>query len=90
MLTLRQVPQLLKEAVANAQEPPPEAASLDSLRREFRRGAAQRDSLLGAATLWFSGVLWLALGAPMPWLGWVQLSAAIALLLWTRFAAQRQ
>jgi hypothetical protein len=34
-------------------------------------------------------VLWLALAAPMPWLGWLQLSGAIV-LFGTRFAAQRK
>jgi ubiquinone biosynthesis protein len=90
LLTLRQVPQLLKDAVRDAHETPAEAASLDSLRREIGRSARQRDSLLGAVTLWICGVLWLALAAPMPWLGWLQLSAAIVLLLGARFAAQRK
>jgi ubiquinone biosynthesis protein len=90
LLTLRQVPQLLKDAVRDAHETPAEAASLDSLRREIGRSAGQRDSLLCAVTLWIGGVLWLALAAPLPWLGWLQLSAAIVLLLWARFAAQRK
>jgi ubiquinone biosynthesis protein len=90
LLTLRQVPQLLKDAVRDAHETPAEVASLDLLRREIGRSAGQRDSLVGAVTLWICGVLWLALAAPMPWLGWLQLSAAIVLLLWARFAAQRK
>ena len=89
LLTLRQVPQLLKAAVQDARDKPPEAASLDSLRRDLERSSRQRDGLLGAVTLWFCGVLWLALGAPMPWLGWLQLSGAILLLL-LRFTAQRK
>jgi ubiquinone biosynthesis protein len=89
LLTLRQVPQLLKAAVQDSRDKPPEAASLDSLRRDLERSSRQRDGLLGAVTLWFCGVLWLALGAPMPWLGWLQLSGAILLLL-LRFTAQRK
>jgi ubiquinone biosynthesis protein len=89
LLTLRQVPQLLKTAVDDAGKRPPEAVSLESLRHAIERGSRQRDSLLGAVTLWVCGVLWLALAAPMPWMGWLQLSAAILLLLWARFAAQR-
>ena len=90
LLTLRQVPQLLQEAVRDARKTPAEAASLDSLRREIERSSRQRGSLLGAVTLWVCGMLWLAVGAPMPWLGWLQLSGAIAVLLWARFATQRQ
>jgi ubiquinone biosynthesis protein len=90
LLTLRQVPQLLKEAVRQAQETPAEAASLDALRREFGHSARQRDRLLGAVTLWLGGVLWLALGAPLPWLGWLQLAGAVVFLLRARFATQRK
>jgi ubiquinone biosynthesis protein len=89
LLTLQQVPQLLQTAVRDAHKPPSEAVSLDSLRREIERSSRRRDSLVGAVTLWFCGVLWLALAAPMAWLGWLQLSAAIV-LLWARFAAQRK
>jgi ubiquinone biosynthesis protein len=89
LLTLQQMPQLLQTAVRDAHKPPSEAVSLDSLRREIERSSRRRDSLVGAVTLWFCGVLWLALAAPMAWLGWLQLSAAIV-LLWSRFAAQRK
>jgi ubiquinone biosynthesis protein len=88
LLALRQVPQLLQDAVRDAGRTPPETSSLNSLRSEIERSSRRRDSFMGAVTLWLCGVLWLALAAPMPWLGWLQLSAAVVLTLCARFAAQ--
>jgi ubiquinone biosynthesis protein len=89
LLTLRQVPKLLQDAVRDAGRPAPREASLDASRRESELGSRQRDSLLAAATLWVCGVLWVGLSAPMPWLGWLQLGAAVV-LVWTRIAARRR
>ena len=86
LLTLRQVPQLLQKAVREAGESVPDAVGLDSLRVQIERASRQRDGVLVAATLWICGVLWVALGAPMPWLGWLQLGAASALACWTKLA----
>jgi len=87
LLTLRQVPKLLQDAVRNAGKPAPEGVSLIALRREIERSSRQRDLLLAAAVLWVCGLLWVALGAPMPWLGWLQLGAA-AVLIGVRVAAR--
>jgi len=87
LLTLRQVPKLLQDAVRNAGKPAPEGVSLIALRREIERSSRQRDLLLAAAVLWVCGLLWVALAAPMPWLGWLQLAAA-AVLIGVRVAAR--
>jgi len=34
--------------------------------------------------LWLSGLIWLALATQMPWLGWLQMIAAIAVFIWSR------
>ena len=90
LLTLRRVPQLLQTAVRDAAHPRPEAPGLISMRREIERSSRQRDAMLAAATLWICGVLWIALGAPIRALGWLQLGLAVALTMCTRFAAQRK
>jgi ubiquinone biosynthesis protein len=90
LLTLRQVPQLLQDAVREAGRQPPEAMSLNAWRAEMRRSTRHRDSLLAALALWLSGVLWIALAARAPWLGWLQLCAAALLLAWLKIAAQRK
>jgi ubiquinone biosynthesis protein len=87
LLTLRQVPKLLQDAVRNAGKPAPEGVSLIALRREIERSSRQRDLLLAAAVLWVCGLLWVALAAPMPWIGWLQLGAA-AVLIGVRVAAR--
>jgi hypothetical protein len=61
--------------------------SLIALRREIERSSRQRDLLLAAAVLWVCGLLWVALAAPMPWIGWLQLGAA-AVLIGVRVAAR--
>ena len=80
LLTMRQVPKLLQDAVRNAGRPAPEGVSLLALRREIEKSSRQRDLLLAAATLWVCGLLWVALAAPMPWLGWLQLGVAAVLI----------
>ena len=47
----------------------------------MRRGHSRRDCGLAAAVLWLSGLIWLALAAQNPWLGWLQMSAAIVLFV---------
>jgi ubiquinone biosynthesis protein len=90
LLTLRQVPHLLQNAVRDAGKPRPEAPSLNALREEMQRASRRRGGLLAALTLWLCGVLWIALRAPVPWLGWLQLGAAVVLLSGTGSAAQRK
>jgi ubiquinone biosynthesis protein len=47
-----------------------------------RTDPARRDVTLGACALWLSGIAWLALGAPHPWLGFLQAGAAVAVFAW--------
>jgi ubiquinone biosynthesis protein len=89
LLTLRQVPKLLQDAVRDAGRPSAEEISILESHRESERRQRQRDALLAAATLWVCGVLWVALAAPLPWLGWLQLGAAV-MLLWARAAVRRR
>ncbi len=90
LLTLRQVPQLIQDAVRDAGRPPAEALSSNALRGEMRRLAWRREVLLTAAVLWLSGVLWVALAARLPWVGWLQIAGAAVLLTWSRTAAARR
>jgi ubiquinone biosynthesis protein len=92
LLTLRQIPRLLQDAVRVAgrdgeREPPAEALSLNALRAELERTAWRRELLLAAAVLWMSGMLWLALAVRLPSLGWLQVGGAVALLMWSRTVA---
>jgi ubiquinone biosynthesis protein len=87
LLTLRQVPGLLQDAVRNAGREPPEADGLQDLRGELRAMARRRERSLAAAVLWLSGILWLTLAARLPWVGWLQIAGAAGLLIWSRAAA---
>jgi ubiquinone biosynthesis protein len=92
VLTLRQIPRLLQDAVRDAgrdgRREPAEAASLNALRGELQRMAWRSEMLLAAAVLWLSGMLWLALAARQPWFGWLQIGGAGLLLVWSRTAAR--
>ena len=88
LLTLRQIPQLLQDAIRDAGRPPPEALSLNALRLEMRRVSSRREALLAAAVLWLSGVLWVVFAARLPWVGWLQIGGAAALSAWSRTVAQ--
>jgi hypothetical protein len=39
--------------------------------------------------LWVSGLIWLALSTQILWLGWLQMSAAIVLFVWSRSSKSR-
>jgi ubiquinone biosynthesis protein len=86
LLTLRQVPQLLQDAVRDRGRQAPEVSSLNALRGEMQRMARRRDLFLAAAALWLSGILWVALAARLPWVGWMQIAAALVLLACSRMA----
>ncbi|MGA2871722.1 MAG: hypothetical protein ABSF34_21495, partial [Verrucomicrobiota bacterium] len=43
------------------------------------RAPGRRHLALAAGVLWLSGVIWLGLIAPYPWLGWAQMGAALLL-----------
>ena len=44
---------------------------------------------IAAAVLWLSGLAWLTLSNRILWLGWLQMSAAIALFIGSGFAKRR-
>ena len=89
-LKLTEHGELLQDAVRDAGRQPAEAMSLNALRAEMRRSARYRDTLLAAAALWLSGVLWVVLAARIPWFGWLQICAATLLLIWSKIAAHRK
>jgi ubiquinone biosynthesis protein len=93
LLALQQLPQIFQTAVREAAEgrlelqvKSPDAALL---RAEIRRGNRRRDALIAAVFLWTTGVVWLTLSAKAPWLGWLQMAAAIALYFGSRAAERR-
>jgi ubiquinone biosynthesis protein len=85
---LKQVPQLFQTAVREATEGRLELkvrnAGMAELRDELRRARRSRDASLAAGVLWLSGMIWLALIADYKWFGWVQMCAAIVLVIRNR------
>jgi ubiquinone biosynthesis protein len=88
---LKQVPQLFQIAVREAAEGrlriQVENAGMVQLRDELRRAHSRRDTAIAAGVLWLSGLIWLALSAEYQWFGWVQMCAAIALVV--RYCSSR-
>jgi ubiquinone biosynthesis protein len=88
LLALQQVPQIFQTAVRDAAEGnlrlQVEQRALTELRDEMRRSHRRRDTTVAAAVLWVSGLVWLAIATRDAWLGWVQMSAAIVLFVYTR------
>jgi ubiquinone biosynthesis protein len=86
---LKQVPQLFQTAVRDAAEGrrriKVETAGMSQLRDELRRAHSSRDSAIAAGVLWVSGLIWLAVSAQHQWFGWIQMCAAIILLVRYRF-----
>jgi len=88
LMALQQVPQVLRAAVRDAAQGGPrlqlEETALAQLSAEMRHGDSRRDAAIAAAVLWLSGLVWLAFATRIPWLGWSQMTAAIALFVWSR------
>ncbi len=88
--TLKLVPKIVKTAVREAADGKSrltvESAGIDELRHEVELSIIRRDTAFIAGVLWLSGLLWLALAARHPWLGWLQLAAALVVF----FAARRR
>jgi ubiquinone biosynthesis protein len=81
---LKQVPQLFQTAVREAvdgRQRIRENAGMIQLREDLRRAHGRRDSVIAAGVLWLSGLIWLAVAAQYQWFGWVQMCAAIALVV---------
>src|SRR6202453_1567748 len=93
LLALQQVPQIFQTAVRDATEGrlrlPVQNAELEELRAEMRRINSRRDASLGAAVLWVSGLIWLAVSTQIAWLGWTQMTAAILLFVWSQSSRRR-
>ena len=85
---LKQLPQLFQSAVRDASEGrfrlQVEYPGLAELRAEMRRANLRRDVAIAAGVLWLSGLGWLALAAHHHWFGWLQLGAAVMLVVWYR------
>jgi ubiquinone biosynthesis protein len=93
LLALQQVPQIFRTAVRDATEGrlslQVQNAELKELRAEMRRINSRRDAALGAAVLWVSGLIWLAVSTQISWLGWTQMTAAIFLFVWSQSSRRR-
>jgi ubiquinone biosynthesis protein len=94
MLALQQMPQLLREAVRDAAQGDLRLQAQDrvaaQLRDDIRRSGSRRDAAIAATVLWLSGLVWLAFSTRIPWLGWSQMAAAIALFVWSRSIKPRR
>jgi ubiquinone biosynthesis protein len=93
LVALQQVPQIFQTAVRDAADgrlrvsvDPVGAAEL---RDEMRRSDYRRDATIAAAVLWVSGLTWLTLSSQILWLGWLQMTAAIAVFVWSRSSKSR-
>ncbi len=88
LMALQQVPQVFRTAVRDAAQGglrlQLEDAAVAQLRAEMRHSDSRRDAAIAAAVLWLSGLVWLAFATRIPWLGWSQMTAAIALFVWSR------
>ena len=82
---LKQVPQLFQTAVRDASEGRlmlrVEDSGVKQLRDELRLTHARRDVAAAAAVLWFSGLACLAFFVQYPWCGWIQMGAALLLVV---------
>jgi ubiquinone biosynthesis protein len=94
LVALQQVPQIFQTAVRDATEGhlrlTVENPGVTELRDEIRRSDSRRDTAIAAAVLWLSGLLWLTLSTQIPWLGWLQMTAAIVLFVVSRPAGTRR
>jgi ubiquinone biosynthesis protein len=91
---LKQVPVVFQTAMRDAAEGrlkvKIENAAMAGLRDDLRRANARRDLAMAAGVLWLSGMLWLAVGARYPWIGWAQMGMSIVLALRHRSATLRR
>jgi ubiquinone biosynthesis protein len=84
LMALSQVPGIVQTRVREAAEghaPAIEPLGLAQMREETRLARARRDRLVIAGVLWLSGLIWLAIATRYPWLGWMQMLAAIVVIV---------
>jgi ubiquinone biosynthesis protein len=90
---LKQVPQLLSSAVREAADGSArvraEGAADARAERLMRAAGRHRDLTIGAGVLWLAGILWLALAASRPWVGWIQVGAGLLLFVLNTRARDR-
>jgi ubiquinone biosynthesis protein len=92
LVALQQVPQIFQTAVREAAEGrrvPVDHVGRAELCAEMRRSGSRRDATIAAAVLWISGLMWLAVSTQILWLGWLQMTAAVVLFVWSRFIRRR-
>jgi ubiquinone biosynthesis protein len=93
MLALQQVPQIFQAAVRDAADGQlrirVEQDGVAELREQIRRSDSRRDATIAAAVLWLSGLIWLGFATEIPWLGWLQMTAAIVVFVWSRSSRLR-
>ena len=93
LLALQQVPQIVQTAVRDAADGQlrirVEQDGIAELREEIRRNDSRRDATIAAAVLWLSGLIWLGFATQIPWLGWLQMTAAIGVFVWSRSSRSR-
>ena len=93
ILALQQMPQLFRDAVRDAAQGDVRLQAQDrvaaQLRDDIRRSGSRRDAAIAATVLWLSGLVWLAFSTRIPWLGWSQMAAAIALFIRSRSIGSR-
>ncbi len=89
---LKQVPQIfqaaVREAAAGSLAFRVENTDLRRLRDELRRVNGRRDSIIAAGVLWLSGLIWLAVFDRLPWFGWLQMAAALVLVVRHRMSSR--
>ncbi len=82
---LKQVPQLfqsaVREAAAGRSVLQVQSPDTRQLRDELRRASGRRDLAIGAGVLWLSGLIWLAAFDRLRWFGWLQMAAALLLVV---------
>jgi ubiquinone biosynthesis protein len=84
LMALSQVPGVVQTRIREAAEghaPVIEPLGLAQMREELRLARARRERLVIAGVLWLSGLIWLGLAAPYSWLGWMQMLAAIVVMV---------
>jgi ubiquinone biosynthesis protein len=93
LLALQQVPQVFQTAMRDAADGQlrlqVENPAVTELRHEIRRSNRVRGANAAAAVLWLSGLIWLAMSTRDEWLGWGQMTAAIALFVYARLREPR-